>query len=270
MMHEAEKLSHAYLISSGSVQEREAMAAELAQKMVCEGEGKLPCGLCRHCRKALAGLHPDIVYVERDRDDEGKLKREMTVGKMREMQADAWIRPNEATRKVYIVRDAQTMNANAQNAILKLLEEPPGGACFILCADNAAALLPTVRSRCVELSGKELTDDAADADMLARVEAYLSTAAKRDLPALLKLLSAWEKLDTESMRILVRALCNRLTEALCLRASDCGLSRERLSALHALATCAEEYLRANVGTKHILGLLSVKTIELEVNEMRIL
>lgn len=262
MIHETNKLSHAYLIASDSEQERESMAAELAQKLVCESEDRLPCGLCRHCRKARAGLHPDIVYIERDRDDEGKLKREMTVGKMREMQADAWIRPNEAARKVYIVRDAQTMNVNAQNAILKLLEEPPGGACFILCADNAAALLPTVRSRCVELCGRSLAEETADEDMLVRIDAYLQAAAMRDLPALLKLLSAWEKLDTDGMRALIRTLRSRLTESLCLRASDHGLTRERLAALHALAARAEEYLRSNVGTKHVLGLLSAKTIEL--------
>ena len=238
------------------------MAAELARKMVCEGEGEKPCGLCRHCRKALSGTHPDIVYVERDKDDKGNLQREMKVDKMRRMLADAWVRPNEALRKVYVIRDAQTMNVHAQNAILKLLEEPPGNACFILCADNAAAMLDTVRSRCIEINGAGELEQSCDAEMDVRVGEYLRLAAKRDLPALLKLLSAWEKLDTDGMRALIGALRSRLPEILCLRSPNFGMDRARIAALMELAMCAEEYLRANVGTKHILGLLSVRTIEL--------
>lgn len=258
----AEQLSHAYLVSSVSAQEREKIALELAMKLICRGEGKLPCGICPHCSKALAGIHPDVVYIERERDDKGEFKREMTVGIMREMQSDAWIRPNEAERKVYIIRDAQTMNHNAQNAILKLLEEPPGGACFILCADNAAVLLPTVRSRCVEVGGKAADDAELDTEMLLRIEAYLQAASENDIAALLKVLSAWEKLDTTAMRTLVTALCSYLAEALCLRRADFGLGRLRLAELHALATRANEFLRSNVGTKHVLGYLSVRTIEL--------
>lgn len=261
MMFEAENLSHAYLIASDSEQERETMAAALAQKMICESASERPCGVCRHCRKVQAGIHPDIVIVERDRDEDGVYKREFQVGKMREMLADAWIRPNEAQKKVYIIRDAQTLNQSAQNAILKLLEEPPGGACFILCADNAAALLDTVRSRCVEWSGTASADTVEDAETAARIDAYLKTAAARDLPGLLKLLCGWEALDMESLRQLVRALRSRLAAALCLRAQDFGLSRRYLSALLELAEQAEDYLRANVGRKHILGLLSVRTIQ---------
>ena len=261
-MQAEDKLFHAYLISSGTEQEREALARELAQTMVCSSTEKRPCGECRHCRKALSGIHPDILYVERETDDKGVQRREITVGQARKMAADAWIRPNEADRKVYIIRDAQTLNLNAQNALLKLLEEPPAGACFILCADNAASLLDTVRSRCVERmlhvgAGAEESGENAEA-----IDAYLHIAAKQDLPALLRLTADWEKLDTEALRTRIDELYARLSEALCLRADAQGLSREQLGRLLALADRAREYLRANVGGKHVLGLLSAETIEL--------
>ncbi len=261
-MQAEEKLFHAYLISSGTEQEREALAAKLAQTMVCQSGGQRPCGVCRHCRKALAGIHPDILYVERETDDKGVQKREITVGQARRMAADAWIRPNEADRKVYIIRDAQTLNLNAQNALLKLLEEPPAGASFILCADNAAALLDTVRSRCVERMlhvGESAEESGENADA---VDAWLGIAAKRDLPALLRLTAAWEKLDTDALRDRIDAMYAHIAEALCFRADARGLSREELGRLLELTDRAKRYLRANVGGKHVLGLLAAETIDM--------
>ena len=261
MMQADEKLFHAYLISSGTAQEREAYAARLAQAMVCEGNGEKPCGVCRHCRKALAGIHPDIAYVERETDDKGVLKREISVTQARSMAADAWIRPNEADRKVYIIREAQKLNLNAQNALLKLLEEPPAGACFVLCADNAAALLDTVRSRCVERTLHAESVSSTDPEAEAQISEYLRNAANRDLPALLRQMTGWEKLETEALRERVHALYARLAETLCLRGDACGLTRAQLGRLLALSERAEQYLRSNVGGKHVLGMLAAETIE---------
>lgn len=254
-----EKLVHAYLIASDSAEERDQMALSLAQKMLCEGETR-PCGHCRHCRKVLAGIHPDVIFVERGYNDKGELRREFAVDTMRDMIADAWIRPNEADRKVYIVRDAQTLSIGSQNAILKLLEEPPGSACFLLCTSNASVLLDTVRSRCVELSGHQESGEQFDTDTLRRAEDYLRVAASEDMPELLRMLSEWEKLETADVRSLVRAISVRLTEIICLRADAMGMSREKQHRLYGLMQKAEDYLRVNVGTKHILGLFAVDTV----------
>ena len=81
---------------------------------------------------------------------------------MRQLRADAYIRPNEADRKIYILENAQTMNPSAQNAMLKLLEEGPAYAAFLLLTDNAAALLPTVRSRCELLPLSPVTEAEAE------------------------------------------------------------------------------------------------------------
>ena len=138
-------LSHAYIISGPKGSGRRTLAALLAQAMVCGGEGRVPCGLCAHCRKAEAGIHPDIIRV-------GEAGKDIRVDAARLLRTDAYIRPNEAGRKVYVLEGADTMNQSAQNALLKLLEEGPAYAAFLLIAEHAGSLLQTVRSRCVELA----------------------------------------------------------------------------------------------------------------------
>jgi len=113
---------------------------------------------CVHCGKASRHIHPDITVV-------GRLDDKLIIGvdQIRELKKDVYIVPNEAIQKAYIVYDADSMNANAQNAFLQILEEPPAHAVFILCTGNPASLLPTVRSRCVELKPRFGADSAAGA-----------------------------------------------------------------------------------------------------------
>ena len=138
-------LSHAYLISGGGGDSRAALAGRMTAAYLCRGEHP-PCGRCGPCRKAAAGTHPDVWRASPAPD-----KREITVDQIRALRADAYIRPNEGERKVYLLQEADRMNPPAQNAMLKLLEEGPSYAAFLLIANNAGGLLQTVRSRCEEL-----------------------------------------------------------------------------------------------------------------------
>ncbi len=133
-------LAHAYILA-GPEEGRTKAALAVARAMVCTGETP-PCGSCRGCQKAAKGIHPDIITVS---PEGGK---ELTVGQIRELRADAYVLPNEAPRKVYLVQNAQRMNLSAQNAFLKVLEEGPAYAAFLLLTENPSALLPTIRSRC--------------------------------------------------------------------------------------------------------------------------
>ena len=155
-------LSHAYILSGPPGVGKHTLAGLLCAALVCrQGGGEAPCLTCPDCRKALAGIHPDVIRA-------GEPDKDLTVGHIRALRSDAYIRPNQAKRKVYLLEGAHTMNASAQNAMLKLLEEGPAYAAFLLLTSNAAALLPTVRSRCQTLTLAPVSQQEAEAWLSAR------------------------------------------------------------------------------------------------------
>ena len=135
-------LSHALILSGAG--DRNAAAHYAAAALECTGTDK-PCLACAHCRKVLADIHPDVLTV---RDDE---HAELSVDVIRGVRTDAFIRPNEGACKVYIFPDCTRLNEKDQNVLLKTVEEGPPYAAFLFCAENASVLLPTIRSRCVEV-----------------------------------------------------------------------------------------------------------------------
>ncbi|MEG1790532.1 MAG: hypothetical protein RR230_07755 [Oscillospiraceae bacterium] len=247
-------ISHAYMIASASEEERDSLSRSLAAAMLCESSGERPCGHCRHCRKVLADIHPDVITIDRDRDEKGAEKREISVGRIRLVVSDAQVMPNEAERKVYLIRNADTMNTSAQNALLKLLEEPPASAAFILCAANANLLLPTVRSRCALISRNADTERDLEATALARE--YLALAAKGDRAELFRWCTEREGMDPRAAEGFVRACRETLTDILCGR-SDLKLEPRSCARLDGLFKKCAEYLRANTGVRHVFGLLAV-------------
>ena len=141
---QAGKASHCYLLCGPEDSGKRTLAKILAAALQCEGH-TVPCGRCGSCRKVFAGIHPDVIVID---DPE---KKTVSVDLIRQLQADAYIRPNEGVKKIYLIPRSQDMTDNAQNALLKLIEEPPSYAVFLLLANNAEKLLPTVRSRAAEL-----------------------------------------------------------------------------------------------------------------------
>ena len=154
-------LSHAYILSGPAGSGKRTLAGLLSAALVCTGGGEVPCFACSGCRKAMGGIHPDIIRAGGEGD-------ELNVARVRAIRSDAYIKPNEAPRKVYILEGAQTMNDSSQNALLKLLEDGPAYAAFLLLTDNAAALLSTVRSRCEALTLSPVTVQEAETWLSAR------------------------------------------------------------------------------------------------------
>ena len=141
------RLSHFYLISGPKGSGKKTLARLMAAAAVCR-DGNKPCLACSACRKAMTSNHPDIITVT---DPEHKA---VAVKIVREYREDVYIKPNEADKKVYIF--PQELGTEGQNALLKILEEPPSYGVFILLAENPQQILTTVRSRCTLLQMESL------------------------------------------------------------------------------------------------------------------
>ena len=133
-------LPHAIIIEGAEGTGKRTLADIIAQYCVCMAESEKPCGICNSCMKAEKHIHPDIFYA--DGNDKA-----LTVDSVRNMRTDAYIKPNEAPMKVYILSNCEKMLAPAQNAFLKVLEEPPKNVQFIMTVKSASSMLQTVRSR---------------------------------------------------------------------------------------------------------------------------
>lgn len=139
------RISHFYLISGPAGSGKHTLASLLAAAILCESREK-PCLSCPHCRKVMAASHPDFITVDEPE------KKTVSVELVRKASADIYIHPNEGSHKIYLFPRAQDMGIPSQNALLKVLEEPPKYGVFLLLTDNPEKLLPTVRSRCTELA----------------------------------------------------------------------------------------------------------------------
>lgn len=193
------KLSHAYLIVG---EDRRALAGRLAAAWVCTGEAP-PCGQCTACRKAAQGIHPDIRRLDPDGDG-------LKAQQVRDLRSDAYIRPNEAEHKVYILEHGELLNQTGQNILLKLIEEGPAYACFLFLSPNPELLLPTVRSRCetIRAPGPETAAASQDGETFANF--ILTNAPPAEtLPFLVSL----EKRDREDIARLLEETVARLTAA---------------------------------------------------------
>ncbi|MBP3360380.1 MAG: DNA polymerase III subunit [Clostridia bacterium] len=136
------KNPHAYIFEGDAGLGKHTAACLAASTAVCENPKSAPCGTCRACVMAKAGTHPDIKHVVPE-----EKKKTIGVGVIRELNADAYIRPFYGGKKVYIL-EGDLMTGEAQNAFLKTLEEPPLYALFIIVASDLTKMLQTVVSRC--------------------------------------------------------------------------------------------------------------------------
>lgn len=248
-------ISHFYLISGPAGSGKHTLAQLLAAAILCRNP-QPPCGVCSVCRKVRDGNHPDVITVD---DPEHKT---VAVKIVRQYREDVFIRPNESDHKIYIF--PQELGIEGQNALLKILEEPPAYGVFILLSDNPEKLLPTVRSRCTELTLQALSPelmrpalqqrfpDAASEDLngaIRRSGGYLGQAiqmladgdsiapqttdfvrcfAARDTLGLVQTLVPMEKWKRDSLAELLSSWVSLLEEAMACCAgmpASSGLSR---------------------------------------------
>ena len=244
---EADRLSHAYILSGPQGSGKRTLARLLAAAMECTSGRTRPCLVCAQCRKVLSGNHPDVITV----DDEKK--KTVSVELVREARTDMYLRPNEGRRKVYIFPRAMDMGAPGQNALLKVLEEPPAYGAFLLLTDGAQRLLPTIRSRCVELQlspleaglctrllerdfpqktgeqiasavlrsggfyGQAKTLLSGGGELLPQTARFAAAYPARDALAMAELLVPMERLSRDQLQPILTEWLGLLTEALAVR-----------------------------------------------------
>lgn len=145
------KVSHAYILTGEAGMGRKSLANAFALTLLCEKGKSEPCMECHACKQVLSGNHPDLIYVSHEKPGT------IGVDDIREQINDTiMVRPYSSYYKIYIVDEAEKMTQQAQNALLKTIEEPPSYAVIILLTTNQEMFLPTILSRCVQLKLKPL------------------------------------------------------------------------------------------------------------------
>lgn len=150
---ENNRVSHAYILNGERGSGKKMLTNLFAMTLLCETGDNEPCGKCHSCKQAESGNHPDIIRVTHEKPNS------ISVDDIRtQVNNTVDIKPYQGPYKVYIIPQADMMTPQAQNAILKTIEEPPSYAVFLLLTENAETLLPTINSRCVMLKLRNIKD----------------------------------------------------------------------------------------------------------------
>ena len=150
---ENNRVSHAYILNGERGSGKKMLANLFAMTLLCETGDNEPCGKCHSCKQAESGNHPDIIRVTHEKPNS------ISVDDIRtQVNNTVDIKPYQGPYKVYIIPQADMMTPQAQNALLKTIEEPPKYAVIILLTSNIGGLLPTIQSRCVRLDLKVVDD----------------------------------------------------------------------------------------------------------------
>ncbi len=181
---------HTILIEGSTAEKRADFAGFLANMILCLSDGKKPCGACKACVKCAANSNPDIKIYGEDKTG-ASFKVELS----REIRQDAFVLPNDFDKKVYILNGVQNMNDSSENALLKILEEPPGFDCFILTCESKSAMLDTVLSRSSVISLGETDRDFSPDTVETAKKILLSLTGTSELKTLEALAELHNKKD---------------------------------------------------------------------------
>lgn len=233
---------HAFLISGNNEEEQTSLAKILSSALVCTGESA-PCGSCAACKKAAAGLHPDIIWKECE-------KASIGVNEIRAIRNDAYVLPNDGEKKVYIIKQSDKMTHEAQDALLKILEEPPRFTNFILLCYNHSSLLTTIMSRVTHLKLQSTEDETniPEEEFLSPARELIHAISKRSEIEVLKALVACEKKKRDEMKEILQCAILMLRDGMVLSCGcdDCILGNE-----------ASKEVGKNLSTKEIIAITDV-------------
>ena len=257
-------LSHALLFTGSG--DRAGLARYAAAAMECTADRGQPCGVCPACRKVGGDIHPDVITV-RDPDH-----KNIAVDVVRAIRADAYIRPNEGRRKVYLFPDCALLTEQDQNVLLKIVEEGPPYAAFLFCAENPSQVLQTLRSRCVEVKLRPGTEEDGEPSEAAEALCRAIGSRRRGAVAELAVRLEKKKLDREALSAMLERSRASFAAALLLLYGQQpgGMDREiapflakNLTKTQIMSTIEllQKYhgeCAYNVGPGHVLGALAAE------------
>ena len=255
-------LSHALLFTGGG--DKTGLARYAAAAMECMAAQGQPCGVCPACRKVLEDIHPDVITV---RDPEHK---NIAVDVVRAIRSDAYIRPNEGQRKVYIFPDCALLTEQDQNVLLKIVEEGPPYAAFLFCAENPSQVLRTLRSRCVEIKLRPGTEEDGEPSETAEALCRAIGSRRRGAVAELAVRLEKKKLDREALSaMLERSRAAFAAALLLLYGQEPGemeiapflaknLTKSQIMSTIELLQKYHGECAYNVGPGHVLGALAAE------------
>ena len=231
------------------------LARTLAAALLCTGDGDRPCGRCAACRKMQNDAHPDLDLI-----DEGE--SDLPVSLARELRQKVCILPNDGDRRVVILRHAHKLNVPAQNALLKVLEEPPRYAFFILTSEQPGAVLETIRSRCTRYQLAPPQEAGSDLETwIPSITPFVQALADADEYRMLLAAMGLEKLQKADFKAVLGAFQSALRDAIfCANA----LNGRMVSAL----TAETARLAARVDSQRLLRLydfVSTLSARTEIN-----
>ncbi len=213
-------ISHAYILSGEAGMGKKSLANAFALALLCEKGQADPCRQCHACKQVMSGNHPDLIYVTHEKP------ASIGVDDVRRQINDTiQVKPYSSAHKIYIVDEAEKMTVQAQNALLKTIEEPPAYAVILLLTTNAEAFLPTILSRCVQLKLKPLKDGEVKDYLVSRMGVEMSQAEIYTAFARGNLGKAIHLADSEDFRHLYGELLDLLKN---LKKSDISELLERI------------------------------------------
>lgn len=238
-------LSHAYIVAGTAGTGRHTLVNALTAAALCrEGGTSAPCGQCPQCKKVYSGIHPDVISVGEDKG--------LLVDEVRQLRSDVYIRPNEGERKVYILWNSHQMKEPPQNALLKVVEEGPSYALFILVTDNGGGILETLRSRS-ELLSLDPVFHQVDPVLEGRVAPIVAAIMAGDELATISAIATLDKVDKGQVTPLISLLQTRLIEG-----AAQGKNKKLCVRAGGLCTKILEGARQNVGLGLLLSWLTAE------------
>lgn len=201
------RFPQAVLLSGPDGSGKTDFAQTIAAALLCTGASPRPCGACASCHKVAHGTHPDLIVID---EGDGEIKVETA----RNIRDEAAILPNDGDRKVFIIHNADRMNLSAQNALLKVLEEPPRYVFFILLSSQPGVLLQTIRSRCAiyQFEPPHVSADQ-NPELLEPSRAFLRAMAKGDEYGMLLGANGFAKLNKAAFQQAMTLLGTALRDA---------------------------------------------------------